>query len=149
MIEVATVHDLQAMLIIENESHISPWSDSMLKDSLSGRHLCWKLSVDNKILAYLIVMKTLDEIEILNIVVAPPEQGQGLGQYLLEYLIIFSSKNHIKSIFLEVRKSNAAALDLYLKAGFKQVGIRKNYYACRDGREDALVMQLACHAVVD
>jgi len=88
-------------------------------------------------------MKTLDELELLNIVVAPSSQGLGLGTVLVEHLILFSKKNQFKNIFLEARASNATAIHLYLKSGFKQVGLRKNYYPGDQGREDALVMQLA------
>ena len=143
VIEPATIHDLDAIHDIECIAQFSPWTESMLKDSLSGNHLCWKLSIDNQINAYIIVMKTLDELELLNIVVAPSSQGLGLGTVLVEHLILFSKKNQFKNIFLEARASNATAIHLYLKSGFKQVGLRKNYYPGDQGREDALVMQLA------
>ena len=45
--------------------------------------------------------------------------------------------------WLEVRRSNLVAKSLYLRVGYQQVGVRKGYYACQDGREDALVM--VCH----
>jgi len=41
---------------------------------------------------------------------------------------------------LEVRRSNAAALELYRSFGFRPVGIRPNYYV--DEGEDAIVMVL-------
>ena len=43
-------------------------------------------------------------------------------------------------ILLEVRASNAAAIKLYLDFGFKEIGLRKDYYRLPEGREDALVM---------
>jgi len=45
-----------------------------------------------------------------------------------------------KKIFLEVRISNAIAIDLYKAAGFKEIGLRKNYYRLKEGREDAILM---------
>ena len=44
--------------------------------------------------------------------------------------------------FLEVRLSNVAALALYRKLGFVQVGVRKNYYVSGAGREDGLILRL-------
>jgi ribosomal-protein-alanine N-acetyltransferase len=44
-----------------------------------------------------------------------------------------------KFIFLEAKKSNMPALNLYKSFGFKKIGLRKNYY--RD--EDAVVLRLA------
>jgi [ribosomal protein S18]-alanine N-acetyltransferase len=142
-IELATIDDLAAISVIESKAHISPWSERMLKDSLCGSHLCWKLSINNQVLAYLIVMKSSDELELLNIAVAPSAQGQGIGKRLIEHLILFLSNNQFKSIFLEVRMSNIEATQLYQSAGFKQVGTRKNYYPHEKGREDALVMQFS------
>ena len=45
-----------------------------------------------------------------------------------------------KKIFLEVRVSNIIAIDLYKASGFKEIGLRKNYYRTKDGREDAILM---------
>ena len=45
-----------------------------------------------------------------------------------------------KKIFLEVRISNEVAIDLYKKMGFKEIGLRRNYYRLREGREDAILM---------
>ena len=39
---------------------------------------------------------------------------------------------------LEVRRSNVPAITLYLAIGYRQVGVRPNYYA--EEREDAIVM---------
>jgi len=41
-------------------------------------------------------------------------------------------------VFLEVRKSNEAAIALYKKHGYKPVGLRKNYYT--SPVEDAVIM---------
>jgi [ribosomal protein S18]-alanine N-acetyltransferase len=41
---------------------------------------------------------------------------------------------------LEVRRSNVAAITLYRALGYRQVGIRPNYYT--DEGEDAIVMIL-------
>jgi ribosomal-protein-alanine N-acetyltransferase len=43
-------------------------------------------------------------------------------------------------MFLEVRPSNAKAQSLYTRLGFGQVGIRRDYYPARGGRENALVL---------
>jgi ribosomal-protein-alanine N-acetyltransferase len=43
-------------------------------------------------------------------------------------------------VFLEVRRSNEAALALYHKLGFIEDGVRKRYYS--DNHEDAILMML-------
>jgi ribosomal-protein-alanine N-acetyltransferase len=44
--------------------------------------------------------------------------------------------------FLEVRPTNLAAIRLYQRLGFEQIGIRRGYYQAPDGREDAIVLKL-------
>ena len=48
----------------------------------------------------------------------------------------------LDQIFLEVRESNDAAINLYNKFGFNELGIRANYYKRDKGREDAIIMGL-------
>jgi ribosomal-protein-alanine N-acetyltransferase len=49
---------------------------------------------------------------------------------------------HSKTIYLEVRVSNQAAIHLYDKHGFNEMSIRKDYYRAKEGREDAVLMGL-------
>jgi ribosomal-protein-alanine N-acetyltransferase len=47
----------------------------------------------------------------------------------------------VHRLFLDVAESNSAAIGLYARLGFTQMGRRKAYYAHADGsREDALLM---------
>ena len=61
----------------------------------------------------------------------------GRGGKILEDLVKEAEKRGVKRIFLEVRVSNAPAMSLYLKHGFRGLYARVRYYP--DG-EDALVM---------
>ena len=45
-------------------------------------------------------------------------------------------------MFLEVRESNPAAIQMYINHGFNEVGRRRHYYPTATGREDALVFGL-------
>jgi [ribosomal protein S18]-alanine N-acetyltransferase len=76
----------------------------------------------------------------MNIAVAPEMQGQGLGGILLQFLKDYSQANNEEQIWLEVRASNFCALALYQKLGFVEVDTRKDYYPCKNGREDAVIM---------
>ena len=55
-------------------------------------------------------------------------------------MIAESKKIELKKMVLEVRRSNSPALCLYDSLGFSEIGIRKNYYPNRNGREDAIIM---------
>jgi ribosomal-protein-alanine N-acetyltransferase len=72
----------------------------------------------------------------------PAYQGKGLGRQFLKEVLIIAKKKNANSVFLEVRPSNTAAVQLYKTAGFKKIGKRKNYYPAADGKEDALVLSL-------
>jgi len=81
-----------------------------------------------------------EESHLLNIGLTASKRGQGLGRELLEKMIMAAEIMGSKKIFLEVRISNAIAIDLYKAAGFKEIGLRKNYYRLKEGREDAILM---------
>ena len=75
-----------------------------------------------------------DEIEILNLAVAPRHRRRGIASRLIREL-------GASQVFLEVRVSNSAAREFYRKAGFTEAGIRKHYYD--SPLEDAIVMRLS------
>lgn len=76
-----------------------------------------------------------DEAEILTLGVDPNVRRRGAGSALLQSLLALK----IPQVFLEVASSNKDAINLYTKAGFKQVGLRKAYYAASG--DDALILK--------
>jgi ribosomal-protein-alanine N-acetyltransferase len=80
-----------------------------------------------------------DEMEILNLAVHPGLRRRGLGQLLLAEAFDICIGQGIAKSFLDVKVSNTAAIDLYRKFGYEQIGIRKRYYP--DTREDALLFR--------
>ena len=82
----------------------------------------------------------VDECHLLNLCVRQEARGQGLGTKMIQYLINQARQKDMGSIFLEVRVSNDAAIRLYDKLGFNEIGIRRGYYPDTSGREDALVL---------
>ena len=79
----------------------------------------------------------------LNITVAPAHQRQGWARVLLDALALWARGKNAQWIWLEVRESNARAREVYLRHGFAEVGLRKNYYPNPNGpREHAVLMSL-------
>ena len=77
-----------------------------------------------------------EEAEIMNVAVAPEFRRRSVATHLLDF-----ARTHADGpLFLEVRGSNLAALALYRNYGFREAGIRKEYYS--DPVEDAIVMRL-------
>jgi ribosomal-protein-alanine N-acetyltransferase len=80
------------------------------------------------------------EAELLLLAVKRDRQGKGIGQMLLERFTKHAVTKGARRLHLEVRDGNHA-LNLYAKAGFVEVGRRKNYYTGRDGQiYDALTL---------
>ena len=67
-------------------------------------------------------------------------RGRGIGNLLLAKLIDYGKSDKRKRFLLEVRCGNKAAISLYKKLGFKEDGIRPNFYD--EPKEDALLMSL-------
>lgn len=80
------------------------------------------------------IQNGLDIIDLLNIIVKPEYQNQGIGSVLLKYII---DNKQDKKIMLEVRSKNINAIKLYQKYDFKIINIRKNYY--KD--DNAIIME--------
>lgn len=137
-----TGKDLSTVLAIETRNYEFPWSEGVFKDCFKAGYSCWVCEDIERILGYSVVSIAVGEAHILNISVAPEEQGQGVGRKMLSHLIDVSRWHKAETIFLEVRPSNDSALALYRKMGFNEIGIRKDYYPAQDGREDALMLAL-------
>lgn len=87
--------------------------------------------------AFLVARHLAPEWELENIVVDLSARRKGLGKRLLEALLAAARETNSRSVFLEVRESNAAARTLYEMAGFEQTGRRKSYYT--NPLEDAVL----------
>ncbi len=90
------------------------------------------------LLGYSGIWAILEEAHITTLAVDPAQRGKKIAQALLVEQIEHLYKEKVKYITLEVRVSNAAAIKLYEKFGFKSLGVRKKYYQNND--EDALIM---------
>jgi ribosomal-protein-alanine N-acetyltransferase len=102
--------------------------------------LVWVAREDDAPIAYLIAWHVADELHLLMIATQPEARRKGVARALVSRLVEHAFDKNVMHIFLEVRRSNAAAIALYRAFGFYLLSIRKGYYA--DG-EDALEMTLA------
>ena len=118
-----------------------PWSGDLFRTALEDPRVCTLLAVseDGAVLGYAVLSVVLDEGDLDNIAVAPDARRQGIADALLSALTGFG-REHLSTLMLEVRASNAPAIALYEKHGFVPVGRRKNYYT--GPKEDAILMTL-------
>lgn len=133
--------DLDEIMQIENAMYEFPWTRGIFVDCLQVGYCCWILydSVGH-IDGYGVMSVAAGECHILNLCIRGERQGAGYGGMLLDHLLHIAGRHKADVAFLEVRPTNAVARHLYEKAGFHEVGMRRNYYPARDGREDAIIM---------
>ena len=81
-----------------------------------------------------------DEAELLFVFVRKTSRQSGLGAYILTNSLKHLEKTGTSVVYLEVAKSNRAAIVLYKKSSFELAGTRKNYYRrARKRPEDAFI----------
>ena len=143
------VPDLDAVLVIEEAAYDFPWTRGNFVDSLHAGYEAWLLCDEQgELLGYLVAMAGVDEMHLLNITVAPGEQGQGHARWMLDALVAHCRDQRSAMLWLEVRTGNTRARALYQRYGFREIGLRRGYYpAPFDRREDAVVMSLSTDAV--
>lgn len=134
--------DLVEVLGIERRGYLHPWTEAIFRDCIRVGYACQVLEYRGRVEAYGIMSSGAGESHVLNLCVRPEARGQGLGRAMLVHLLDTARRLHSHMVLLEVRPSNTAAVNLYLSAGFNEVGVRRAYYPASDGREDALIMAL-------
>ena len=132
--------DIDIVLDIEKQSNPFPWTIKNFKDCIEKGYYSLVLKEAKQVIGFAILSVSTEESHLLNIGLTALRRGQGLGRELLEKMIMAAEVMGSKKIFLEVRVSNIIAIDLYKASGFKEIGLRKNYYRLKDGREDAILM---------
>jgi len=110
-----------------------------MKERKSGSlHHIFTVADDELVLGFVLLSVVGSEVEILQIAVEKTTRKRGLGTFLMEGILNWCKDNNVKSMYLEVRKSNRSAVKLYEKTGFEVIGERKDYYD--NPIEDALIM---------
>lgn len=135
-----TLADLEAVLTVEQVVQAYPWTRGNFSDALNCGYLCFIDELAGEVRGYAVLMPGVGEAELLTIGVALAHQRKGLGRLMLAELLRMAAEKQLSRVFLEVRASNRAAIALYLRAGFAQIGLRRGYYRNAAGSEDALVM---------
>ena len=93
----------------------------------------------SKIIGFAGIWKAVDVMHLMDIVIAKSYRRKNIASFLMNEIINLSLKNNIHEITLEVSEKNLPAIRLYTKFGFKELGIRKNYYGVNN---NAIIMTL-------
>ena len=131
--------DILKISELEKECFSDPWTYRMFVEGFSSKLFYGVCAVeDGEIVGYACETVLFENAEVDNIAVAESCRRRGVGKKLLKKLETEAKERGARVILLEVRVSNAPAMTIYLKEGFKGIYVRPRYYP--DG-EDAVVMQ--------
>ncbi len=126
---------IDGVVAVENTCFCSPWSRQDLEKQLELETSHFSVAViDDKVVGYMGLQIFSGGGYVTNIAVLPEYRRQGIARMLINEQM----KNDMDFITLEVRESNIPAIKLYTEAGFKNAGIRPNFYS--NPKENALIM---------
>ena len=135
--------DVDAVMAIERRTYDFPWTDGIFRDCIKAGYHCLVCARDELVIGYGVMSVAVGEAHVLNVSIEPRLQGRGLGRRMMQRMLSLAAEKGADSVFLEVRPSNRAALDLYRSLGFNELGTRRGYYPAANGREDAILFGLA------
>lgn len=134
--------DMGPVMKLELQSYSHPWTEAVFLDCFKPNYRLWALDQGGELIGYAVVAYLFDEAHVLNLCTGPAHRRTGAARLLLRYLVTAAAHDSMCRMILEVRKSNHAAINLYIHEGFEPVGARPGYYPAAGGREDACVMAL-------
>lgn len=133
--------DLPVIHAIECQAHRWPWTEGMLASCLGERYVNRLALWQGQPVGFFIADYLAGESTLMNLCLLPACRGRGWGRALLRHYLALTRALGCECWWLEVRDSNRVALNLYLSAGYRQVGLRQGYYGAGAEREDARVLQ--------
>lgn len=136
-----SLEDVPALLALEKACFGGEaFTDTQLRQMLSARYgLAMGIWEDSLLVGAALLEVLVPEAELHSLAVLPGKRRRGLGAALLKSALSAARKRGATEMFLEVRRSNQAAIALYERAGFAALSVRRGYYS--HPREDALVMR--------
>lgn len=133
-----TDDDLDEVHAIERASFPAPWRREFFESEL---HADWRFHLaahrGKRLVGYLFAMSLYDELHVNKIAVIEDERRKGIADELMARCFEYAAAKGVKTVSLEVRKSNHGAQEFYRHLGFRTSYIRPRYYP--DG-ESAVVM---------
>jgi ribosomal-protein-alanine N-acetyltransferase len=133
--------DIDTVVALETQSFTNPWSRETLVWELTNSDVTRVYllrDAEDRAVAFCIVWIIFEELHINTLAVSPDHRRQGLATLLLREVMAEAARDGARRATLEVRESNAAALELYARLGFQVSARRPGYYA--NPPEDALIL---------
>lgn len=130
---------LDQVCALEEEAFSMPWHRESFQEMIEDKNACYLVALQQEeVVGACGLRNIVGDGEVTNVVTKKAYQNRGIGATLLNQLFSIGRTMGVEAYTLEVRVSNRPAIHLYQKLGFKEEGIRKNFY--EKPREDALIM---------
>ncbi|BDM65662.1 ribosomal-protein-alanine acetyltransferase [Shewanella sp. NFH-SH190041] len=144
MIEIRELQpdDANLMAQIAAKAHTHPMSEQTITSCFGRFYYVLGVFVDQQLCGFIILHQLFEDATVMDICLLPDYQGQGMGRQLMQSALSWLANTEAEQLLLEVRRSNVAAIALYLNLGFIETGCRQGYYRTEHGTEDAILMQL-------
>lgn len=149
LLPAATIDDFEPFAHLHQQAFgaldEAPWSAASFRQLVESPGMeIWLAHKDGRAAGYILTRRVLDEAELISIAVDPACQQSGCGGKLLDTALAHLAVHGVKSLFLEVRADNHAALGFYDRHGFRKTGVRRGYYQTQSGKRiDALCLMLS------
>jgi len=156
LIQYATERDADGILAIETDCFSLPHTkDQLIREIGSEQSVILVAKEKNNtkdakennindiietVAGFVTMQYVLDEGYIGDVAVAAAYRRRGIADLLLQRLKQEGESRNLSFITLEVRESNAPAIALYEKNGYRKVSVMKDYYTLP--KENAVIMTL-------
>lgn len=139
-IRIMSEEDLSWVSEVESRCFPDPWLTEAFEAEINQNDFSKPIValLGDRRVGYAVPRYVADELEITNLAVDPDYRRMNVGSIMMGKILSDSEKRDVKYGYLEVRVGNRAAIKLYEKFGFNEVGLRKNYYSGIN--PDAIIM---------
>jgi len=134
-------YDVSPVVAIENASFGAPWRQASFARAVADpHHNFFVAELDGRLVGYAGMWVEGNQAHIAKVAVTEGYRRRGIGTALLQQLLDQARRLGLAQAYLEVRRGNLAAQQLYRRFGFRFERVQHNAYA--DDGEDALVFIL-------
>lgn len=134
--------DVARMMALELTASRYPWTQGQYLTCTGPEYAFTGAWYAGELVGFIVDWRMLDEGHLMNLCVHGRFQQQGVGRHLLRYWLASMQREGMETLTLEVRESNESARRLYASEGFREIGVRPDYYRTESGREAARILSL-------
>ncbi|WP_313961153.1 ribosomal protein S18-alanine N-acetyltransferase [uncultured Parvimonas sp.] len=129
--------DVFDILSLDNENFSNNFEEAFYLEYIQNQRVI-VAEKEKNVIGYILFNQILDEAEIYKIVVSKDFRKKQIAFKIMEFFQDELKKNDVKKIFLEVRKNNILAINLYKKCGFIDIREIVDYYS--NPKENGIMM---------